>query len=81
MFPNFSMHPVISLVIYFSINRLISDGATSMAEFSHGTIVLSFILGFFSRRAIELIDKIKELILPLGSISTVEANKRRQDNK
>jgi hypothetical protein len=59
--------PIISLVIYFSINRLISDGATSMAEFSHGTIVLSFILGFFSRRAIDLMDRIKDLILPLAN--------------
>ncbi len=59
--------PFVSLVIYFSINRLISDGATSMGEFSHGTLVLSFILGFFSRRAIDLIDRIKELILPLNN--------------
>lgn len=76
----FFYSPIISLVIYFSINRLVSDGATSMAEFSHGTIVLAFILGFFSRRAIELIDKVKELILPLGTTTAADGNRRGQRN-
>jgi hypothetical protein len=58
--------PFISLVIYFSINTLTSDGSLAYAEFSHGTIVLSFILGFFSGRAIDLLNRLKELILPLG---------------
>jgi hypothetical protein len=59
--------PLISLIIYFSINRLISDSATSLAEYSNGTIVLSFILGFFSGRSIELLNRIKDLILPLNA--------------
>ena len=63
----FFYSPLISLVIYFSINNLISDGSISLAEFSHGTIVFAFILGFFSGRAIELLTRVKDLILPLNA--------------
>lgn len=61
--------PLCSLIIYFSINKLISQGDIELAEFSKGTIILAFILGFFSGRAIELLTRIKDLILPLNSSS------------
>ncbi|GAB2799183.1 hypothetical protein GCM10027275_51260 [Rhabdobacter roseus] len=61
--------PLCSLIIYFSINKLVSQGDIELAEFSKGTIILAFILGFFSGRAIELLTRIKDLILPLNSTS------------
>ncbi|WP_462254295.1 carboxypeptidase-like regulatory domain-containing protein [Ekhidna sp.] len=54
--------PVITVVIIFSGNVLVNDGAISVDGISYWVIVLSFILGFYSRRAIDLLDRIKDLI-------------------
>lgn len=69
--------PLCALVIYFSIRLLISEGDIAVLEFSLGTIVLSFILGFFSGRAVELLNRIKDLILPLN-YGRPEGNAGRQ---
>lgn len=56
--------PLCAVVIYLSINALTSSGDLALTEFSNSTIVLSFILGFFSGRTIELLNKVKDLLLP-----------------
>ncbi len=58
--------PLCSLVVFFSFNMLVSQGDISVVEFSHATIVLAFILGFFSGRTVELLERIKDLLLPLN---------------
>lgn len=66
--------PLCALVIYFSIRLLVAEGDIAVLEFSLGTIVLSFILGFFSGRAVELLNRIKELILPLNHTGSGNEN-------
>jgi hypothetical protein len=61
--------PLCTIVIILSINALTSNGDVSIEQFQYWLIVLSFILGFFSGRTIELLNKIKDLILPLGKVS------------
>ncbi len=54
--------PPCSLIIYFSLNKLIEAGDVSFDSIQYGTIVLSFLLGFYTRKSIELIDKIKNFV-------------------
>lgn len=56
--------PFCSIVIYLSLNALINSGSISLEGVGKSVIVLSFILGFFTRRTILLLNKIKNLILP-----------------
>jgi hypothetical protein len=56
--------PFICIVIYLALNALMNSGSISLTGVGKSVIVLSFILGFFTRRAILLLDKIKDLILP-----------------
>ena len=55
--------PFIVIILYFSPNLFTSDKNFSIF-FGYWTIVLSFILGFFSGRAIELLDRLKNFIFP-----------------
>lgn len=64
--------PVCAIIIFISVKALTKTGDIAIAEFSHGTMVLSFILGFFSGRTIELIGKIKDVILPVGPSTGAE---------
>jgi hypothetical protein len=66
--------PFCALIIYFSFNLISSKGDASLNQISNGTIVLAFILGFFSGRTIELLNKIKELILPSDTDNPSSAN-------
>lgn len=58
--------PLSAIVIIFSIDVLASDNGNAFESIDHGVIVLSFILGFYSGRTIELLRRIKDLLLPLG---------------
>lgn len=50
--------PVTALIIYFSINALISNGEANLNSLRHGLIILSYVLGFFSGRTIELLTRL-----------------------
>lgn len=54
--------PPCSLIIYFSLDKLIETGDVSFDSIQYGTIVLSFMLGFYTRKSIEMIDKIKNFV-------------------
>lgn len=56
--------PFVCIIIYLALNALMNSGTVSLAGVGKSVIVLSFILGFFTRRAILLLVKIKDLILP-----------------
>ncbi len=72
--------PFLSLIIYFSIDALINNGAVSFESIGKGTIILSFILGFFTRRAIILLGKVKDLILPTGNESLESGNEEVEND-
>ena len=59
--------PLSTIIIIFSINLLASDGSVVIDQISQRTIVLSFILGFFCGRTVELLRRVKDLILPYGA--------------
>jgi hypothetical protein len=63
-YAKFFYSPLITIIIYLSIIALTSTGDLSFIDHGFGIIILSFILGFFSRRTMELLDRIKDLILP-----------------
>ncbi len=54
--------PPCSLIIYFSLDKLIEAGDVSFDSIQYGTIVLAFLLGFYTRKSIEMIDKIKNFV-------------------
>lgn len=56
--------PFLVIIIYLSLNALTNEGSIVLDGEGKGTIVLAFILGFYTRRAIVLLGKIKDIILP-----------------
>lgn len=60
--------PVSALVLVFGYN-LLGDSTTKMTDITmgNGLLLFSFISGFFSGRVMKFLDKLKDLILPLGS--------------
>lgn len=58
--------PASTIIIYLSLYALVNSGSISLNGVGKSVIVLSFILGFFTRRTIVLLGKIKDLVLPLG---------------
>lgn len=71
--------PLCAVVIYLSINALTSSSDLALTEFSNSTIVLSFILGFFSGRTIELLNKVKDLILPAAATQQTTTTARPEN--
>ncbi len=53
--------PIVTLVIVLSGNVAINNGDLNPDDSSYWLIVVSFILGFYSRRAIDLLDRIKDV--------------------
>ncbi|MET3127441.1 hypothetical protein ABID42_002556 [Arcicella rosea] len=60
--------PPVSFILYFSSNLLISQNLISLDKISNNSIVFVFILGFFSGRAIELLNRLKDVIIPLNGV-------------
>ena len=59
--------PLTTIVIYFSVQVATTDNVeASFNNLRYGLIILSFVLGFFSGRTVEFLERIKNLILPLN---------------
>lgn len=58
--------PFTSLVIIFTF-QIIASEDTAILQTSRGLLIVAFLLGFFSSRAMSLLDKFKEVLLPFGS--------------
>lgn len=56
--------PVVTIVIILGYNYISPVVQTDFESYSHGIIVVSFVLGFFSGRAVGLLGKLKDVILP-----------------
>jgi|GEM_PF-5353768 len=65
--------PLISVIIIFSYKLITSSNSAKFDNTSTELLVFSFILGFFSGRAIELLNKIKDIILPGKTTAEDEA--------
>ncbi|MGX1930185.1 hypothetical protein [Flagellimonas sp. 2504JD4-2] len=57
--------PFVVIVIYLSINGIVNKGTIQFDGVGKSVIVLAFVLGFFTRRSVVLIGRIKDLILPV----------------
>ena len=64
--------PFSAIIIFLSLDILTSSGEVGVSQYGYGSIVLSFILGFFSGRTIELLNRIKEVVLPGGKKEETE---------
>jgi hypothetical protein len=56
--------PFIAIIIVFSFRILTTSGDVGFDDSSIELLIFSYIVGFFSGRAIDLLNKIKEIILP-----------------
>lgn len=56
--------PFVGIVLYQCSDLLASQKLIALDKISNGAIVFVFILGFFSGRAVELLNKIKDVIIP-----------------
>lgn len=68
--------PFISLIIIFSYNLISNPDSFLDVSASKGTLIVSFLLGFYSSRAMKLLDKLKDVVLPYGE--NTSADNRRQ---
>lgn len=66
--------PFISLIIIFSYNYLSNPDSIVDIQASKGTLIISFLLGFYSSRAMKLLDKLKDIFLPYGDDSSKNNN-------
>ncbi len=62
--------PAIALIIIWGYKQFVmpqtAGSKIEIDESSYGLLVASFIIGFFSRRGIDLLTKIKDVIMPSG---------------
>ncbi|MFO7939754.1 MAG: hypothetical protein R6U66_08395 [Bacteroidales bacterium] len=65
--------PFVVMVIFLSHQALIENGDLAEISTGHGAVVVSFILGFFSSRAIGLLNKLKDLLLPRMAATNEQA--------
>ncbi|MBK9983442.1 MAG: hypothetical protein IPP15_13825 [Saprospiraceae bacterium] len=61
--------PISSLVIIFSFSLFVANGSIITTGISNAILVIAFILGFFSGRTVEFLNRLKNLVLPLGNDS------------
>lgn len=58
--------PVVTMVIIFCYDYATGDSGTDLSV-SKAILVVSFLLGFYSGRAMELLNRVKEVLLPYAS--------------
>lgn len=59
--------PFVALALYLCSDLLSSQKLIALDKISYGAIVFVFILGFFSWRAIELLNRVKDVIIPANA--------------
>ena len=60
--------PMTAIIIILGYNALFSDNGIFLTSSSKVIIIVSFILGFFSARMMELLRRLRDIFLPLASI-------------
>jgi hypothetical protein len=56
--------PFVSVIVIFGYKHLAEEGPGGVIETSTGVVLMSFLLGFYSARAMRMLDRIKEVLLP-----------------
>ena len=70
--------PLSTIVIFLSIEVFSQNGSITLDDLTSSTIVLAFMLGFFSGRTVELLRRLKNVILPLGAGEEEHAARRQK---
>lgn len=71
--------PFISLIIIFSYNVISNPDSFIDVGASKGTLIISFLLGFYSSRAMKLLDKIKDVVLPYGDKTNADKDREKAE--
>lgn len=58
--------PLVTLILIFSYDYFAGENAVDI-EASKGMLIVSFLLGFYSGRAMEMLNRVKELLLPYNA--------------
>lgn len=58
--------PLVTLILIFSYDYFAGESAVDI-EASKGILIVSFLLGFYSGRAMDVLNRVKELLLPYNS--------------
>ncbi len=56
--------PFVSVIVIFGYKYLADDAQEGIIETSTGVVIMSFLLGFYSARAMRMLDRIKDVLLP-----------------
>ncbi len=56
--------PFVSIVVVFGYKYIAEGGSKGVLETSTGVVIMSFLLGFYSARAMRMLDRIKDVLLP-----------------
>lgn len=72
--------PFISLIIIFSYNVISNPDSFIDVNASKGTLIISFLLGFYSSRAMKLLDKIKDVVLPYGDQTSADDKREAEES-
>jgi hypothetical protein len=59
--------PPVAIVLYLCSDLLSNSNLIKLDKITYGSIVFVFVIGFFSGRAIELLNRLKDVIIPLGT--------------
>ncbi len=73
--------PFLAIIVYLSLNALVNTGSISLEGVGKSTIVLAFVLGFYTRRAIVLLGRVKDLILPAKERENKGENDQDNENE
>ncbi len=76
-FARLAYAPIVSLILVFGY-QFFSGEQFAAIETGKGMLIISFLLGFYSGRAMKLLDKIKEILLPFGGEEAQRAAQGRQ---
>jgi len=59
--------PFCVIVIYICYDQIQTTGTTYVIQYTYYSIAVSFLLGFFSGRMIDLLSRLKDLLIPLSN--------------
>ncbi|MEQ6121588.1 trypsin-like peptidase domain-containing protein [Reichenbachiella sp. MALMAid0571] len=73
--------PLVTIVLILSLDALSNNDHISIDGFDYWLIVLSFVLGYYSRRAIDLLDRVKDIVFRSSSPKdTTNVSNHQLDN-
>jgi hypothetical protein len=73
--------PFVSIVVIFGYKYIAEDDSKGVLETSSGVVIMSFLLGFYSARAMRMLDRIKDVLLPYDNKPAEPASEPKPMNR